>query len=205
MNDNIAQFIFYGILAIVVAAAILQFRGGVRYWLSMFRNLFYWLLIILLLVAIYTFRFELLNFGRQIAAALLPGAPFSQQIDNQTIVSIVKSGNDHFEVNGDVNGYKIRFLVDTGASSIVLAFGDAGKIGINTNQLHFNIPIQTANGINYAAATRIDSLKIGEIARNNVLVLVAMQGVLPTNLLGQDFLESLSSYERQGDRLILRD
>ena len=204
-GDDTAQFIYLGILAVLIGAGVMRMNRGKQQWKIALRNALYWIGIIIFLIGIYVFRFDLMNIGSRIFAGLLPGIPISQQIDGQTVVTIVKSENNHFEVDADINGYNVRFIIDTGASSIVLSYNDARKVGVKVQELHFGIPTQTANGVSYAAIARVDNMRIGEIKRSNVPVLVTMQGALATSLLGQKFLESLSGYERLGDRLILRD
>lgn len=204
-GDQTAQLIYLGILAVVIGAGIFRMAGRKVKWGENLKYGVYWIIIAVVLMAVYVFRYDAKNVGDRMLAGLVPGKAVSQNIEGENIVTIVKSGNDHFEVESEVNGYNVRFLVDTGATSIVLSYVDARKIGVRNDELNFTIPTQTANGVSYMAPARIDEIKIGEIKRNNVIVLVTMPGILHTNLLGQQFLESLKGYEKIGDRLILRD
>lgn len=95
-------------------------------------------------------------------------------------------------------------LVDTGASSIVLKASDARAAGINVSQLKFRVPVRTANGVAYAAATQISSIAVGSITMHNMNIMVAKPGVLSESLLGMNFLTRLRSYEFSGDFLTLR-
>jgi aspartyl protease family protein len=76
---------------------------------------------------------------------------------------------------------------------------------MDVDELNFSIRTQTANGTGRAARASIDQFYLGGIERRNMTVLVAEPGRLAQSLLGQQFLESLHSYEKRGDRLTLRD
>ena len=76
-------------------------------------------------------------------------------------------------------------------------------VGIDTSNLSFSVPIQTANGMIEAAPITIDRLAVGTIERSNVRALVAPPGTLAGSLLGMSFLDSLASYSISGDRLVL--
>jgi aspartyl protease family protein len=66
------------------------------------------------------------------------------------------------------------------------------------------VPVSTANGRALAAPVTLDRLSVGPIAMRRVPALVAREGLLDGNLLGQTFLEKLESYEVRGNRLVLR-
>jgi len=165
-----------------------------------------WGVIILVLMAGYVYRFDLQDFGARMSGGIIPGSPISKQGDDgRTAVTLVRSNSGHFEAVAGVNKGSIRFLVDTGASMIVLSADDARSVGIDPAGLSYTVLTQTANGTGRSARARIERLYLGGIERTNVPVLVAEPGRLNTSLLGQQFLESLSSYEKRGDRLTLRD
>jgi aspartyl protease family protein len=66
------------------------------------------------------------------------------------------------------------------------------------------VPVQTANGVTYAAHVRLNSIAIGSIQVEGVDALVSQPGSLRENLLGMSFLSRLRSYEFSGDFLTLR-
>lgn len=165
-----------------------------------------WLVVILVLMAGYVFRYDLQDLASRMSGGIVPGSPIqTTNDDGRTQVTLIRSENGHFEAVAGVNGKSVRFLVDTGATAIVLSADDAEIAGIDVARLAFNIPTQTANGIGRSARTVVDSLYLGGIERRNLSVMVAEPGRLFQSLLGQQFLESLSSYEKRGDRLTLRD
>lgn len=189
--------------ALLIGSAV--FGRGTRLS-STLKQLGLWVIIVLILMAAYVFRFELQDFGSRFTGGVIPGSPISlTSQEGRPVVTLVRSPNGHFEATAGVNGASIRFLVDTGASTIVLSAADAGRVGIDVDNLRFSIVTRTANGTGRAARSQIDQLYLGGIERRNLPVLVAQPGRLEQSLLGQQFLESLKSYEKRGDRLTLRD
>lgn len=121
-----------------------------------------------------------------------------------SVVSIPKNKNDgQFWANGRVNSGHVRFLVDTGASSVALTYSDAQKAGIKVRDLKFNIPISTAGGRNYAAFVRLDSIAIGGITLRDIDAMVVKEG-LNVSLLGMTFLGQLQKVEASQSALLLR-
>src|SRR5262249_31204876 len=110
----------------------------------------------------------------------------------------------HFAVQASVNGQAMTLMVDTGASSVVLKPADAERAGVDLGALNYTVPVDTANGMTYAAAVRLRSLAVGPLVVNNVEALVAKPGSVKENLLGMSFLRRLRSYEFAKDFLTLR-
>lgn len=182
-----------------------MFGSGVRLG-DTIKQLAMWALIIAVLMAGYVLRFDLQDLGSRLTAGLIPGSPISRTAtDGGTEVTLIRADNGHFEAVAGVNDASVRFLVDTGATAIVLAANDAEAAGIDIDNLAFTVLTQTANGTGRSAIATIDNLYLGGIERQNLRVMVAEPGRLGVSLLGQQFLESLSSYEKRGDRLTLRD
>ena len=120
-------------------------------------------------------------------------------------VAVGKAASGHFEADGVVNGAGVSFLVDTGASSVVLTMDAAKAAGIAPDGLAFTFPVSTANGMAFAAKVTLDEVRIGDIARKNISAMVAEPGKLDQSLLGMSFLSSLSAYAVQQDQMILQD
>lgn len=170
------------------------------------RDLTAWAVIALALTALYVFRYDVQDFGSQLTAGLIPGSPISRVDDEGRVrVTLVRDPSGHFEADARVNRASVRFVVDTGASTIVLSARDARRVGLDPDELRYDVSTRTANGIGRAARVRLDELRIGGLLRRDIAALVAPPGSLSISLLGQNFLESLHSYEKRGDRLTLRD
>ncbi len=158
----------------------------------------------LVLVALYAFRAELETVARRTLAVLVPGMTVAQS-DGSGAVMVARSGDNHFRVTARVDGTNIDFLVDTGASTIVLTYDDARAAGIDAGSLVFSIPVATANGTALVAPVKLGRIHLGDtISATDVPAFVAAKKALNTSLLGMTFLSSLSSWEMRGDRLILR-
>jgi aspartyl protease family protein len=202
-NDKFASLASLGLVA--VHMGLNAFRPG-AFGGTTLRNIALWLFIFVGLIAGYQNRFALQDFGSTITAGLIPSRPQSSTLpDGAALVSIGKSDNGHFEVDSDVNGRGVRFLIDTGATSIVLTANDAASIGLDMSALSFTIATSTANGTAMAAPARIDEIVIGSIIRRNLRALVAKEGALDQSLLGMEFLNSLSSFTIKQDQLQLSD
>ena len=108
-----------------------------------------------------------------------------------------------FELVGKVNGQRVRFLVDTGATDTVLSPDDARRIGIDVDQLHFVQAAETANGKGYGAAYAAKRLEVGPIAFDN-FALVVNRAPMSSSLLGLSFLNRLESFQVRDGQLVLR-
>jgi aspartyl protease family protein len=148
----------------------------------------------------YAYRFELAVIKDRIVGELVPGAGI--QISGGEI-QFRSDSSGHFTVEALVNGFPVRFLVDTGASDVVLSPGDATRIGYNLKQLEYSRRYQTANGVVMGAPIRLASVRIGPIDIPNVAG--SINGApLNSSLLGMSFLERLTSYSVKNGTLILR-
>jgi len=109
----------------------------------------------------------------------------------------------HFEVDGRVDGRRIRFMVDTGATVIALTTADAATLGIHPAQRDFAVAINTANGTVRAAPVRLDMVEIDGVVVRDVAAVVMPDQALGENLLGMSFLSRLRRFEYDGGRLVL--
>ena len=116
----------------------------------------------------------------------------------------IRSRRDgHFWVRAEINDEPVLFLIDTGASGIVLTAAAAERIGIDPATLVFDQMARTANGNVRGAGTRVAKLEVGPIVRTDMPVSIT-QGELDTNLLGMAFLRTLGGWRVEGDSLIMR-
>ena len=204
-EDDFARFaIGLGFLLLVGLPVLFSYKG--RY-VTAIRDLMVWVVLAGGLVAGYSYRNELSGLYYRIAGELLP--PGSAQSADPTpgaerSVRIRKRGDGHFAVKAQINGAAVSLMVDTGASTVVLRQVDAKQAGINIGRLTYNVPVQTANGVTFAARVRLSSVTIGSIRVEQVEALVGRPGALRESLLGMTFLSRLRSYEFSGDFLTLR-
>jgi aspartyl protease family protein len=160
-----------------------------------------WTAIILGLTGLYAYRFEVSDVADRVMAELLPSEP---QIGKGGEVIVAQRMNGQFVIPARVDGARVSFLFDTGASSVVLRADDAKRIGVDAAGLDFDVGVVTANGAAMAAETRIGEIALGPIVVRNVRALVARPGALDQSLIGMSFLERLQSYMVERGRLILK-
>jgi aspartyl protease family protein len=199
-NDQLGRTFYLGIWGAVIAAGILGSGMRLGY---VARSLALWLLVVMVLIAGYQYRYELQDFASRVTAGLVPGSPLS--IGGGDTVMLNKAPNGHFEAWIKVDGVPIHTIVDTGATTTVLTAADARKAGFDPSGLSYTVTVSTANGVARAAYVRADTISVGAISRRNLAVLVAEDGSLGQSLLGMNFIGSLSGFDVRGDRMILHD
>jgi clan AA aspartic protease (TIGR02281 family) len=124
--------------------------------------------------------------------------------DAGDVEQIIEAGpHGHFLVEASVNGVPIDFMVDTGASEIVLSPQDAMQLGFTPGSLSFTQEFESANGTVRGAPVELRELRIGQYQLFDVAASVN-ETAMPISLLGMSFLRRLSSYEVADGRLILR-
>jgi len=160
-----------------------------------------WAAIIIGLTGAYAYRFEASAIADRVMAELFPGEP---QVGASGEVIVNRRLGGEFIIPGKVDGVRVAFLFDTGASTVVLRDQDARRIGVDPATLDFSVNVVTANGAATAAPTRVDEIAIGPIVMRNVSALVVRPGALSESLLGMSFLERLESYTVERGRLIMR-
>jgi len=128
-------------------------------------------------------------------------APAAPKLDFES-VRFPADTDGHFRVDAMVNGVPVRFLVDTGASIVVLNPADAQHIGLNLDRLAYTDSAETANGKVEAAPIMIQEILIGPIRLTDVAAAVDRQNTM-TSLLGMSFLSRLEGYEVSSGELTL--
>lgn len=159
-----------------------------------------WVVIALLLLLAYTYRFELQDVADRVLTELVPGHASS----HGRVVEVARGRGGNFSVVTQINGARISMVLDTGASSVVLTHEAAKAAGLPLEVLAYTVNVDTANGRAHAAPITLDQLTIGGMTERAVPALIAQPGQLKSNLLGMTFLNRLESWEVRGDRLIMR-
>ncbi|SNR26640.1 TIGR02281 family clan AA aspartic protease [Paracoccus sediminis] len=185
-GDDTMQLAFYGVLLVVIGGAMvfeLAGRGG-----QVLRQVMLWLVIFA---------------GAALAAQwwMDNNAPRQQVLDGGRI-EIPVGRDGHFHLDAQVNGQAVRFMVDTGASSIALGPADARRIGLDPDDLAYVGTAVTANGRVQTAPVTIDEIAIGDIVDRNVRAWV-IGGDLDGSLLGMSYLRTFARVSFEGDLLIL--
>jgi aspartyl protease family protein len=155
-----------------------------------------WLGLGLVLVLGYSFRDEIVQ---RLKGELLPAAGTAGADGS---VSYRASRDGYFHVEGWVNGTRIRFLVDTGASDVVLTPADARRLGMDVDRLAFTQVTETANGFGRGAPVTLRQVEVGGLRVAEVSASVN-QADMSESLLGMSFLRRIGGFQVSGDRLTL--
>lgn len=137
------------------------------------------------------------------AAAVAQASDEAPSTTTNTHTTAIPKGKDgHFWANATVNSKAVRFLVDTGATQVVLTPTDAQRLGFPASSLTYDQKVITANGPSFAALVTLNSVGVGQSTVRNVQALVVKEG-LSTSLLGMSYLGRLSRFEATPSSLIL--
>ena len=127
-----------------------------------------------------------------------------QRRDGGDLEYVVDAGpGGHYLIEAVVNGAPVDFLVDTGASDIVLNLEDAERLGLQPETLRFTQRFATANGEVRGAPVVLREIRIGQFSLFDVPASVN-EAPLRVSLLGMSFLGQLNGYQVEDGRLILR-
>lgn len=194
-----AQFAWGGAVAALMAAGILA-SSKQKASTTIF-SLLAWAGAFLILILAYSYRDDAKALWARVRGEFFGGEAVVTSAGN---VELRRNADAHFYAEADVNGGKVDFVVDTGATSVALSWSDARAAGIDPSMLAFSYTVMTAGGPVKAAQIRIGRLAIGPIERRDVAAAVMPEG-MDISLLGLSFLDTLASYEISGDQLTLRD
>lgn len=114
-----------------------------------------------------------------------------------------RAGDGHFYVDADVNGTRIRFLVDTGATYVALSPDDARSAGLRVFESDYTGRTSTANGVTRVAPVTLRQVELDQLQLFDVRAVV-LEKPMPVSLLGMSFLSRLQGYETRNDELVLR-
>lgn len=125
-----------------------------------------------------------------------------QSVVSEERIELPRAPDGHYYLNAEVNGVPVRFVVDTGASQIVLSRQDAQSAGIDTSRLAYLGRAQTANGEVRTARVQLDSIAVGPVRDEGVRAVVN-EGELQQSLLGMSYLQLYSRVEITDGKLVL--
>ncbi|MCE8539435.1 TIGR02281 family clan AA aspartic protease [Ruegeria pomeroyi] len=128
------------------------------------------------------------------------GTPRISVSDNR--VEIPRSPDGHYYATLIVEDKPLRFLVDTGASQVVLSHADAERLGIDTSALNYFGRAYTANGEVRTAPVKLGQVQLGGFTDQGVTAWVN-EGDMAESLLGMDYLQRFSSIQIAGGTLVL--
>lgn len=119
-------------------------------------------------------------------------------------LTVAADSRGHYVVHPSIDNFRVRMLVDTGASLVALTAADARALGLRPAASEYRMQLNTANGTVRAARVNLREVRLGSILVRNIEAVVLPEGALSMSLLGTSFLGKLRGYEVQGGRMLLR-
>ena len=117
-------------------------------------------------------------------------------------IEVPRAWDGHYYLTLAVNGAPVQFVVDTGATDIVLTRDDAERAGLPLDRLDYIGRAMTANGEVRTAPVRLESLSLGPITDAHVPAWVN-EGDMSRSLLGMSYLNRWDRIEISGGSLVL--
>ena len=192
-GQDYARLTYLGILiAVLVGSVLITRRGALG---KMAKQAGIWLFIFVAVIAA-------MGMWQDIRTTHPTGANADNtQVKGDKIV-LSKQSDGHYYLNLTVNDQTLTFMVDTGASQIVLSQQDAAKLGFKRDQLSYWLQAQTANGTVQMAPVRLEKITLDDFSDQNIQAVVN-SGELRKSLLGMSYLNLFSSIEIKQNRMIL--
>lgn len=196
-QDSWLRIVYFVILLSFIGTGIFSRYSGRAG--DAIKHITIWLGIFLLLIIFYSFRYEFGSLGERLTGEMQP----YKAMESEGKLNFRKADDGHFYIEAEVNGQPVRFMVDTGATRVVLSPADAKRIGLNLSKLKFNQISYTANGVVSGAPVNLKTVKIGQAVIRAVPA--SVNGAeMNFSLLGMTFLDRLESYTVREDILTLR-
>ena len=117
-------------------------------------------------------------------------------------IELPRDPSGHFFATLEVQGVPMRFIVDTGATDVVLSQDDARRLGLDPEQLVYTGRARTANGVVRTARITLEEVTFGDFTDRDLRAWVN-EGQLEHSLLGMGYLERFDRVEISRDRMIL--
>ena len=185
------RLVYLGLLAAVLLGSVLMTRRG-EFKKAAFQGGI-WLVIFAAMIAA-------VGIWQDIRSPQRSASSFTTQEGN---VVISQGGDGHYRVNIKVNEQTLSFLVDTGASHVVLTQSDAKALGFKLENLQFWNTAMTANGPVSTAPVRLRQMALGPYVDRNVSASVN-SGEMQQSLLGMSYLNLYSSIEISQKKMVLK-
>jgi aspartyl protease family protein len=193
MSDNNGAFaLYYLVIIVAVASSLVALRMPVG---KMVKMVAAWVAIFAIGFVVFSFRSDFTAFGQRLKAEAIGNA-----ITDGKTVRIPIADDGHFWVEAKVNGHPIRFMVDSGASVTTVSTQSAKAAGMPIGSE--TTVVNTANGPTREIKGWADRLQVGPIERTDFPIDINEHD--DTNLLGMNFLSSLSSWRVEGNYLVLQ-
>lgn len=188
-GDSIAQLLYLGVLAVAVFGwfAAESYRQNMN---KTMQQAAVWGLIFMGVIAVYGLWEDISN----------TAAPRQTSSGNEIVLPQASDG--HFYATLQINGVPVNFVVDTGATQVVLTRRDAKRIGLNPDKLAYIGQADTANGVVGTAFVTLETVALENTRHKNVRAAVN-EGQMRESLLGMSYLSRFDSVRMEGNRMVL--
>ncbi len=188
--DNWANLAYLGLLgAVLVSWYVIQNRASLG---KMVKQAGAWVLIFLGAIAVVGLWDDISQTVR----------PTQAVFDTDGRVEVPRAPDGHYYLTLRINDTPVQFVIDTGASGVVLSREDAKRAGFDLDELNYYDRAMTANGEVRTAPVRLDHVALGGIEDRNVAAYVN-EGELFGSLLGMSYLQRWSRIEIGDGRMVL--
>ncbi len=197
-EDDWMQLVYVLALLMVVTVGVgSAFRSNA---MRTIRHVAIWIGLAAGLAILYSFRYEFGVIKDRVVGNFSPASGI-EEADGRS-VSFYADERGHFLVRAEVEGKPVLFMVDTGASDVVLTPDDARRLRYDPEDLKFTRFYNTANGVVRGAPINLDWVGIGPVYLQNVEASVN-EADMDISLLGMSFLGRLKGYSVSRDKLTL--
>lgn len=195
-EDQALSFVYLIGCLILVVSALMVRRIPIGQGMKMFAG---WVLIFLAAFVAFTLKDDFVALGQRVVDETRGER---QVLEKGQELRVRQSMDGHFWVTAKLNGEEVRFLVDSGATTTSVSTATARRAGIVPSG---GLPalVRTANGVVEVQRGRADRIEVGSIRRENLAVHMS-DGFGDTNVLGMNFLSSLSAWGVEGKWLVLK-
>ncbi|HEV2745818.1 MAG TPA: TIGR02281 family clan AA aspartic protease [Allosphingosinicella sp.] len=195
-DNQAAEFIYLMAVLVMVISALMVRRIPIGKGLQMFAG---WVMIFLAAFVAFTLKDDFIELGQRV---LDESRGEKMAVQTGATMRIKQSLDGHFWVDAQLNGEDVRFLIDSGATTTSISGDTARRAGIEPSR---GLPalVQTANGTVAVQRGRAERLRLGSINREDLAVHIS-DGFGDVNVLGMNFLSSLSGWAVEGRWLVLK-
>lgn len=190
-GDNIARLAYLSLLgAVLLFWFFTQNRQGMNKTLQQIAA---WAFIFIGVIAAY-------GLWQDIQGSVDPGLRMNV---SDSGISVPRAPDGHYYLQLMINEKPVDFLVDTGASQVVLSHRDAERVGIDTDALKYFGRAMTANGEVRTAPVEIEAVSLGGFTDHDLTAWVN-EGEMDRSLLGMEYLQRWPSVQITNGALILQ-
>jgi aspartyl protease family protein len=183
-------------ILVLVLSAFMVRRVPIGKGLQMFAG---WVIIFLAAFVAFTLKDDFVALGKRVVDETRGGG--TQIVQAGETLRVRQAADGHFWITAQLNGETVRFLVDSGATTTSISAETARRAGIEARG---GLPalVRTANGTVEVQRGRAEQLRVGSIERRDMAVHFS-EAFGDMNVLGMNFLSSLSGWRVEGKWLVL--